>query len=179
MKGELERRGFVGELRLEKSGKGPEKLRGYAAVFDVESQLWPGYFEVIKRGAFAKSIAGTKPIKALFNHDTGVVLGSTPKTLRLSEDQRGLRFEIELPATATVRDLVVEPIRRGDLSGVSFGFRAVDAPEMARPGGGLRRELREVELFEVSPVAFPAYAGTEVQLRAARRARDNLGSAQE
>ena len=179
MKGELERRGFAGEIRVEGAGQAA-RLRGYAAVYDLEAEIWPGYFEVIKRGAFAKSIAGAgaKPIKALFNHDTGVVLGSTPKTLRLSEDDRGLRFEIELPATATVRDLVVEPIRRGDLSGVSFGFRAVDAPEMARPGGGLRRELREVELFEVSPVAFPAYAGTEMKLRAERRARDSLQRAQ-
>jgi hypothetical protein len=83
-------------------------------------------------------------VKAYWNHNTDYVLGSTGSgTLTVAEDERGLAFRAVPPETQMVRDLVLEPMRRGDVRGASFGFRAHEAPERARKAGLAR--LAEVQ----------------------------------
>ncbi len=120
------------------------------------------FIETIAPGAFSASLASAADILGLVDHDPSRVLGRTrSKTLRLAEDTRGLSFELDLPDTQAGRD-VLALAERGDLGGMSFGFRAVDAPRQ-----GDRRELRKVDLFEISVVsAWPAYPETVVQARA-------------
>lgn len=152
-----ERRALAAELRAQ-----GRRLVGYAAVFDAEARIGEGWTEVIRPGAFAASLAGGRDVLALVDHDPARVLGRTRSgTLRLAEDARGLAFEIDVPDTQDGRDMLALA-ERGDLGGMSFGFVAKDQRRQ-----GDRRELRAVELHEISVIAsFPAYDGTVVQARA-------------
>ena len=154
----LERRAAV-ELRASANGR---RLEGYAARFGVEARIG-AFRETITPGAFRASLAARADILALVDHDDAKLLARTASgTLRLEEDAAGLSFDLDLPDTTLGRD-VLELARRGDLGGMSFGFRVQDE---AWPAAD-RRELRAVNLIEVSVVhAFPAYAQTSVQARA-------------
>jgi HK97 family phage prohead protease len=130
---------------------------GYAAVFNAPSEPLP-FIERIAPGAFKRSLSARNDIKLLWNHDTGVVLGSTRAgTLRLEEDNYGLRVSADLPDTQAGRDAAYL-IRRGDVDAMSFGFSV--------PKGGdewvsdNERVLRSVRLIETSVVPFPAYSQT-------------------
>ena len=142
----------------------PGKLSGYAAVFSSESQDLGGFKEVVRPGAFAKSLSSGRNVRALWQHDAGVLLGTTnAKTLRLQEDRKGLRFECDLPDTSAGRDLRVL-VERGDVHGMSFGFHVIDDRWERRADGWLR-ELVEVDLKEITVTPDPAYADTTVALR--------------
>jgi hypothetical protein len=171
----IERRSLtVSDLEFREDDDAP-KFRGHAAVFDQETDL--GFFrEQIAPGAFTKTIKDGADVRFLFNHDPDTVMArTTAKTLRLSEDKQGLLAEADLdPADVDVQRLLPK-LRSGNVSQMSFAFRAVkeewDDTEPDHP----LRTLREVKLFDVSPVTYPAYEGTDAQLRAAldsfRRAR--------
>lgn len=138
------------------------RLIGYAAIFNTETRI-ADFVETIRPGAFAASLAAGADILALVDHDRSRVLARTKSgTLRLSEDARGLRFEIDVPDTTAGRD-VVALAARGDLGGMSFGFSVADGGEAWT---GDKRELRAVTLHEISVVnAWPAYPETSVQAR--------------
>ncbi len=151
-------------------GAGPPRLEGHAAVFGVEADVAGMFRERIEAGAFAETLA-RDDIRALRNHDPGLVLGRTRAgTLRLSEDGRGLLATIDPPDAGYARDLI-ESVRRGDVSGMSVGFAVLDEA-WGMESGVAMRTLRKVKLYEVSVVTFPAYAETDVSLRSleARRA---------
>lgn len=139
-------------------------IEGYAAVFNSPTDIWGMFTEVIAPGAFADAIASNDDIRALFNHDWNNVLGRTKsRTLRLSEDARGLKFEVDLPNTTLARDLS-ESLKRGDISQCSFGFVPTSETwdyELEIPV----RTINSVELHEISVVSIPAYEDTEVSLR--------------
>lgn len=168
---ETERRAFVVDgLAIETREDEKPRLVGHAAVFNELSEDLGGFREQIMPGAFAEAIA-KDDIRALFNHDPNFVLGrNRSKTLSLKEDARGLAISIDLPDSQTVRDLVTAPIERGDISQMSFGFQV-------RPGGQdwakdddgrVIRTLKNLRLFDVSPVAFAAYPQTDVAVRELR-----------
>lgn len=155
--GDIERRTFT-EVRA--TGR---RVEGYAATFNCEARIG-GFVETIAPGAFRGSLAGD--VLAMLDHDPGKVLGRTRSgTLRLSEDSRGLAFSLDLPDTQAGRD--VEALaERGDLGGMSFGFRV---PIGGESWAGERRTLRTIDLKEISVVqAWPAYPDTEIALRALR-----------
>lgn len=140
-------------------------ITGYAAVFDAWSEDLGGFREIIRPGAFKKTISDGADIRSLFNHDTNIILGrTTSETLRLAEDTQGLEVEIKPPATQTVRDLVITPMKRGDLNQASFGFKTIK-DQWGTEDEEDRRELLEVKLYEVSPVTFPAYPQTSLKAR--------------
>jgi HK97 family phage prohead protease len=136
------------------------RLEGHAALFGVEAPIG-GFREKIAPGAFSGSLRGD--VLALVDHDPGKVLARTRSgTLRLSEDTRGLAFDLDVPQTSAGID-VLALAERGDLGGASFGFRVREGGE--RWEGNLRT-LTDVELFEVSIVSsWPAYEGTVVNAR--------------
>jgi len=137
------------------------KLGGVAAVFDVEARV-ADFTEVIRPGAFKGSLAG-RDVVCLIDHDPCRLLARTKSgTLRLEEDAKGLRFELDLPDTQEGRDILTLA-ERGDLGGCSFGFTV---PKGGEVWNGKRRELRTVTLHEISVVhSWPAYSGTSVQAR--------------
>ena len=146
------------------TGKG-KTLTGYAAVFNSEAVLGD-FVEVIRQGAFAKSLASASNIRALYHHQGDALLGTTKGgTLQLREDSHGLAFTLSLPDTSHGRDLAVL-VDRGDISGCSFGFRvAPGGDRWEQRGAQLVRELLAVDLMEVTLTADPAYQDTSVAMR--------------
>lgn len=149
------------ELRLKGDGDG-KKIVGYASVFydeteDTEYALWEDMKERIMPGAFDDALTNPDDVRGLFNHDPNQILGRTSAgTLKLTVDKRGLFYEIEPGDTTTARD-VVESIKRGDVDGSSFAFRVLDE-ELKKEDGKYVREITRVNLFDVGPVTYPAYA---------------------
>ena len=141
------------------------KITGHAAVFDQETVIAGLFREKVAKGAFNDTIK-VDDIRALFNHDSNHVLGRNKAgTLKLSEDEKGLAIEVEPPDTQFARDLMVS-IERGDVDQMSFGFRVLhDEWERGEDEEKDLRTLRKVQLFDVSPVTFPAYEGTDVAVR--------------
>ena len=141
------------------------KVTGYAALFNSDADL--GEFrERIAPGAFRSSLAANRNIRALYNHDSGAVLGTTQgNTLELREDAKGLAFSLELPNT-TVGNDVAELVRRGDVSGCSFGFWVNQGGDRWEIRSGVSvRTLLDVNLAEITLTADPAYTDTEIALR--------------
>lgn len=177
-KGKLEIRSFPMKVEIRSEGESPPRLVGYAAVFNELSEpIWGCFREKIRPGAFAKSI-GKDDIRALWNHNPDFVLGRNRSgTLRLYEDERGLKIEITPPDTQQSRDLL-ESIRRGDVDQMSFGFRTLQDAWSKLPDDPMEtRELIEVELFDVSPVTYPAYPQTSIATRSAQEILDSHAEA--
>jgi len=143
------------EVREETDGM---TFEGYAAVFNTPSEPLP-FIERIAPGAFKRSLDARNDIKLLWNHDSGTVLGSTRAgTMKLYEDDRGLRVNANFPNTSAGRD-AAELLRRGDVDSMSFGF-SVPSGGDEWSSDGAERTLKSVRLHEVSIVAFPAYSST-------------------
>lgn len=163
MKGLIERRTVPFEIRAVEDGK--PKLRGLAAVFNIEAVIG-GYFrEVIRPGAFAKTLT-ERDVKMLWNHDWNFPMGSTKAgTLALHESARGLEVDNDPPSQGMNAGFL-ESIERGDVSQMSFGFEVLKENVIRTEGEMELREVLEVKLWEVSPVTFPAYTDTEIGMRA-------------
>jgi len=158
-------------IRIEERADGGKTIIGYGAVFyradDVGTEYMPvpDFSERIARSAFDSALQRPDDVRALYNHDPNFLLGRTSaRTMRLSHDGTGLRYEIDIPDTQVGRD-VAESIRRGDLSGSSFSF-IVDRQSWIEDGANLIREIQDVTLYDVGPVTFPAYEATTTDLRA-------------
>lgn len=142
---------------------------GYAALFNVETDIGGYWNETIAPGAFAKSLQ-ERDVVALHSHDTGRVVGrSGAGTLTVTEDDKGLAFENALPDTSDGRDLAVS-IERKDIPGMSFGFitRKQEWDETVDPP---HRTILEADLYEITYTAFPAYPDTEVGMRSLEHVR--------
>ena len=164
MKGLIERRAVPFEVLTDAENK--PKLRGLAAVFNSETVIGGVFREVIRPGAFTKTIA-ERDVKMLWNHDTNFPLGSTKAgTLALHESSRGLEVDNDPPSLGLNAGFV-ESIQRGDVSQMSFGFEVIKENVVRTEGQMDLREVMEVKLWEVSPVTFPAYTDTEIGARAA------------
>lgn len=166
---EIERRTMTGvEIRAE-DGK-PTKIVGYAAVFSSLSEELYGFREMVMPGAFDRALKEKHDVRALVNHDENQILGRTKAgTLTLSVDKRGLKAEIEPADTQAARDAVTS-VKRGDLDGMSFAFRTLTDAWRTQDGEQIR-ELLDLELVDVSVVAFPAYPATTVSARALEQAK--------
>jgi HK97 family phage prohead protease len=154
----IETRVFLNDFEVRETADGMT-LTGYAARFNEPSEPLP-FIERIAPGAFKRSLRAKNDIKLLWNHSSSDILGSTRSgTLRLSEDELGLRVEADLPDTQAGRDAKVL-IQRGDVTGFSFGF-TVPVNGDSWNSEGTERTLKSVRLLEVSTgVAFPAYPST-------------------
>lgn len=124
--------------------------------YDSPSEDMGGFREIISRTAFNKTLADGAEVRALYNHDTSRILGSTRSgTLRLNNTDEGLVAEVDLPNTSYANDLY-EIVSRSDVSTMSFGFTPVKVENSRN-----LRTLKEVALAEVSfGVTFPAYPET-------------------
>lgn len=123
--------------------------------------------EQISAGAFTDSLA-VRQVVGLWSHDTSQVLGNTKSgTLRVMDSLKELRFELDIPNT-TVGNDAWELIQRGDVDGVSFGMRVTKdkwSSEKRDDKRIYKRLILNAELYEISPVAFPAYPANEVSAR--------------
>jgi HK97 family phage prohead protease len=110
-------------------------------------------------------------VRALFNHQPDWLLGRTTSgTLRMHEDEQGLAVEIDCPDTQLCRDMVLTPMERGDLTQMSFAFTVGNGGTVWEEQDGIyiRNITKFAQLFDVSPVTYPAYPETDVGLRELR-----------
>lgn len=145
---------------------GKRTIHGYAVKWEMKSVTmgWRRFKEQFKRGAFTDSLSSDDQL-ALWSHDTSKVLGRTKNgTLRLYEDDIGLRFELDLPNTTLGND-AYETIKRGDVDGVSFGFNMLKQEWDEADPDNVVRSVTRAKLLEISPVAFPAYPDSQVSAR--------------
>lgn len=151
------------KTRAEDNGEGMF-IEGYFAVFDKETQLWPGAFEEVAPGAFAGTLSND--IKALTNHETTLVLGRNKAgTLELKEDSYGLWGRATINPNDTDAVNLYQRVKRGDVDQCSFGFNIIKEETDWREDGTVKWRMTEIDLHEVSVVTFPAYEQTGVQAR--------------
>jgi len=158
-----ERRSFSFEIKSDETEE--RKMSGHAAVFNEVTEIGGWFREQIEPGAF-KASAKKDDVRALFNHDENYVLGrSTSGTLKMKEDDKGLKVDIFPPDTQFARDLAVS-IERGDISQMSFAFQVLEEEWIRGEEKELDlRKIKKVRLYDVSPVTFPAYEGTDIAIR--------------
>lgn len=155
------------EARAAGEGSSDLVLAGYAAVFDVEANMYPGCVEVFRKGAFAETLQRDE-IRAYWCHEDSMVLARTSSgTLSLSEDDKGLLAEIRM-ANTVVNQNYYASVQRGDVKGMSIGFMVQPDGQVfsVRQDGTQVREITRVVLIEVSPHPDPQYTTTELEARA-------------
>ncbi len=153
-------------------GEESRHVEGYAMLFDVESE-YLGFYEVIERGAITQELVDSCDIFATFNHDTNKIFARSNKgegSLKLTVDDKGLKYEFEAPHTA-LGDELLEYLKRGDINKSSFAF-SIDpnddnAETWESKDGVYFRTIHKIkELYDCSPVWQPAYSATSVSKRA-------------
>jgi len=160
------RGGIPAEVRADGDGI---RVEGYAAVFNERTDIAGMFTEVIAPGAFRAAV-GRDDVVFLINHDGLPLARTRSKTLKLSEDHKGLRVDTVLDAEDPDVRSIVGKMKRGDLDKMSFAFRATKQ-EWDDTTNPPTRTIREVELFDVSIVTSPAYDGTSIAMRNLDEAR--------
>ena len=151
------------EFRMESAEFEGNTIRGYAAVYNSDSEWMGGFYEQIETGAFDDVM--DNDVRAYFNHDENLLLGRVSSgTLRIGTDKRGLFYEVDLPNTSYANDLV-ELMKRGDVNQSSFAF-LIDQDRWEQRDGKTYRIIEKVSrLLDVSPVAQPAYPDATSELK--------------
>lgn len=159
---EFDRRYAPNSLRADGDSR---KIRGHAIVFDTKSVNLGGFREIIRREAVDRTLREALDVRALVDHDSAKILGRTRAgTLALRADSRGLAVEIDPPDTTAARD-ILESVRRGDVTGMSFAFRVPEGgDDWRQEGDEIIREVFDMHISEVSIVTFPAYTETDVHM---------------
>ena len=134
----------LAQCEVKFGGDGTLEFSGYASVFDgIDS-----YGDRIKQGAYTNTIKDRdRPIQLRWNH-WGPVIG---KFTEIREDEKGLFVTGELTKGHSTAEDAAALLRHGAISGLSIGYVAKDS-EMNGP----IRELKEIDLFEISVVEEPA-----------------------
>lgn len=140
-------------------------LEGRFVVYNSDYQVWEGATESIAPGAFRNSI--TQDVRALYNHNDDIVLGRVSAgTLALEDREDGLWGRIKINRNDSDAMNAYERIKRGDVTGCSFGFNIKSETEERRDDGTVHWTITEVDpLYEISPTAFPAYQATHISAR--------------
>jgi len=157
-KNEMEKRFFGVKLEKRMDGESTEQVVvGHAAVFDQLSEDLGGFKERIHKNAFDDVL--DNDVRAFFNHDPNHLLARVSSgTLKLSIDEKGLKYEFSVPDTSSGRDLLVS-MERGDISQSSFAFTIDDDSWDKENGRDIRTINKVKRLYDVSPVSIPAYPG--------------------
>lgn len=163
----------TGEIRVENRADGSKTLTGYGAIFFREDDPGSEYAlasdlrERILPSAFNRALRENQDVRGLYNHNPDHLLARTAAgTMRLSVDNRGLKYEIDLPDTQTGRD-VAASVARGDLTGSSFSFRinGKDGQRFEKAKGFDVRHIVDCDLYDCGPVTYPAYSSTTTAMR--------------
>lgn len=161
----MEQRYFEIKNLETRSDSGEPILTGRFVAYGDIYQVWEGATESIAPGAFRNSIH--QDVRALYNHNDDIVLGRTSAgTLELEDREDGLWGTIKINPNDSDAMNAYERIKRGDVTGCSFGFNIKSEETENRADGTVHWTITEVDpLFEVSAVTFPAYEATHVSAR--------------
>lgn len=139
-------------------------IEGYFSVFNTNYEMWPGATESIAPGAFSQTLGND--VRALIDHETRLVLGRNKSgTLELREDTHGLWGRIKINRDDVDAMNLYNRVKRGDVDQCSFGFDILKEDADFHEDGSVHWTIREVKLYEVSVVTFPAYEDTAVNAR--------------
>lgn len=171
---DMERRFTPGQVEVRAAAAEQRTIGGYAAKFNKHSQNLGGFVERIAPSAFNRSRGNDWPdVQARYNHDDNMLLGTTTaRTLRVSVDDTGLQYDVDLPRA---RGDVYELVQRGDVAKSSFAFRVIgdDGEEWGLTDQNFpQRTLLSVDLVDVAPVNAPAYLDTTTAIRSLARHMD-------
>ena len=157
-KNEVEKRFYGIKLEKRTDGESTEQMVvGHAAVFDQLSEDLGGFKERIHKNAFDDVLENDT--RVFFNHDPNHLLARVSSgTLKLSVDEKGLKYAFSVPDTNSGRDLLVS-MERGDISQSSFAFTIQDDSWDKENGMDVRTINKVKRLYDVSPVSIPAYPG--------------------
>lgn len=154
----------------------PKEIGGIAAVINSVTDL--GYFEeVIERGAFDNALNKEYDIRCLFNHEAELILGRTKaNTCNVFVNGDGNLEYTWIPDYENPTHMsVVRSIMRGDITQSSFAFTIKEQKwsESTKYGSMGKRTITMIEdLYDVSPVTYPAYQDTEADARSIVALRD-------
>jgi len=161
----------VDDVEFRSEGEGDEKasfVEGRGVVYNREVEIWPGFMEKIRSGAFSKTIDSRDEVKSFFNHNPSFVLSTTRSKppLHIEDGKDALRFKSEIPPTTYGNDLAIN-LERKNVRGASFSFEVhPEGDTVTRDTKGvMHREIVKATLFEVGPVTNPAYRQTSANLR--------------
>jgi HK97 family phage prohead protease len=165
------------EVEIRKAADGSTVLVGYAAIFNSLSEDLGGFREIIREGAFDQALAERPDVAARVQHMGGLsTIGRTTNgTLKLSVDDKGLRYEVTPPNTSAGRD-IVELVSKRYINKSSFAFSLREDGDKPAENWFFEsdpptRELLNVNLYDVAPVDGPAYEATSINVRALEVAR--------
>lgn len=172
-----EKRTFTGTVNYREDGEGmPKEIGGIAAVINSVTDL--GYFEeVIMAGAFDNALSKDYDIRCLFNHEAELILGRTKaNTCKVFVNGDGNLEYTWVPDYENPTHMsVVRSIMRGDITQSSFAFTIKEQTwsESTKYGTMGKRTIKVIEdLYDVSPVTYPAYEETEADARSIAQLRD-------
>ena len=167
---QMEKRIFNIETRVDSTEDGRDLVVGHASVYDSRSNNLGGFYEFIERGAFNEELISNSDVRALINHDPNLILArNTSGTLNLTADERGLKYEFEMPETSYGKDLAIS-MKRGDITQSSFAFTVAEDDWSTDADGNNIRTIKKIDrLYDVSPVTSPAYNMAESDLVVAKR----------
>lgn len=167
---QMEKRIFNIETRVDSTEDGRDLVVGHASVYDSRSNNLGGFYEFIERGAFTEELIANSDVRALINHDPNLILArNTSGTLNLTADERGLKYEFEMPETSYGKDLSIS-MKRGDITQSSFAFTVAEDDWSTDDEGNNIRTIKKIDrLYDVSPVTYPAYNMAESDLVVAKR----------
>ncbi len=152
-------------IRSSEDESGQFFFTGYAALFDDPTDIGGWFYESIHKDAFNSALARKDDVRAIFNHDPNLILGRTKSgSLSLEVDETGLKSTIRIPDTTLGKDLKYH-IEQGDISQMSFGFIILKEERKGLLNEKPWYEIQDVELFDVSPVTYPAYANTNIEVK--------------
>ena len=156
------------QLEFRESPDGSKILKGYAVVFDSPADIGD-FTEYIAPGAFTRTLKDDDQVM-LRDHRSELLLGRrSAGTLKLWQDDKGVAFQLTVPNTSLGQD-TYENTRLGNLRGCSFGFYVRDQKWSQDANGIVTRTVLDVQCFELTLTAFPAYEATSVDIRSVREA---------
>jgi len=153
--------------KVGEEGKEEQKfVDGVGIVYDTEVEIWPGYMEKIRKGAFGETLRSGEEVKSYFNHNPNFVLATTESdpALELKDTDAGLEFSAPIPPTTYGEDLSIN-LERKNVRGASFSFTVEEDVLVIDEDDIYHREIVSGTLYEIGPVTNPAYSQTEVGQR--------------
>ena len=125
IEGTVERRDFTAEVEIRETSDGGLRFSGYASTTETPYKVG-GFEETFARGAFKRCLGEEPDVVLLINHE-GLPLARTRSgTMTLSEDTRGLKVDADLDPSDPDVQALVPKMKRGDLTEMSFAFKATD-----------------------------------------------------
>lgn len=146
-------------------------VEGYAVVYEEKTNIGGWFYEIIKRGALDG--ADLKDVPLFIHHQQRKIPlarsrnNNANSTMKLTVDDRGLFFRAELDVENNAEaKALYSAVKRKDITGMSFAFRAKDEKWVDLDSDMPTREIYKFDkIYEISALYSPAYEGANINAR--------------